>query len=135
MVPAARHILYGFNLPGREFHKLQDYKDDDEHGGGRIILGMLQNAEVVNRVIYVARIYDGTHIGQERFEAIKEAARSVVTQNSYNCVTKTHQRLLTQEQEIPWEKPKRTVRQTHITTAVQQWSEEREGSDSGSEDQ
>ena len=52
-------------LPGRDFHLLRDYDDDDEHGMARSLLSMLEESNIVNRILMVARFYDGTHIGRK----------------------------------------------------------------------
>ena len=89
--PEARSVMCGFRIPGRPFHTLQDYCDDNEHGGGHTILRMLVRSEIVNRAMFVARIFQGEHIGKKRFKGIEQAVRSAITRGSYNEVTKSHQ--------------------------------------------
>ena len=55
MAQGARHIMCAFRLPGKEFHRLQSYNDDDEHGGGNTILRLLESSEIMNRAMFVAR--------------------------------------------------------------------------------
>ena len=65
----AAHIMCGFRLFGQSFHVKQDYSDDGEVGGGTTILAKLKELGV-NIAVFVARYYDGVHIGKRRFELI-----------------------------------------------------------------
>ena len=97
--PQARHVVCACKIPGRNFHTLCDSADDDEHGMGNVLLRMLEEANCNNRAVYVARKYDGTHIGPKRYDAFKDAARSAVTHSPFNHVLGTHQALLSKEEE------------------------------------
>lgn len=47
-------------------------KDDDgESGAGNIMLKMLDQAQLHNRLIIVARWYGGVHLGADRFRHVK----------------------------------------------------------------
>ena len=92
----ARHIVMAMRFPGRNWHILQDYQDDDEHGAGRQLLSMLQKAEIFNRAVFVVRYYGGKHLGPSRFNAFVEAAQSAITHDPYNHFNK--------ENQTPWPK-------------------------------
>ena len=89
--PESRSVMCGFRIPGRAFHTLQDYSDDDEHGGGRAILRLLEKSEIRNRAVFVARVFHGEHIGRKRFDEIVNAAKSAISRSTYNEITKEHQ--------------------------------------------
>ena len=65
--------------------------DDGEHGGGRALLKLMEKSEIHNRVILVARIYHGEHIGKKCFEGITSAAKSAISRSTFNEVTRCHQ--------------------------------------------
>ena len=82
-----RHAICSFRMPGRSFHTQQDFFDDDEHNGGSYLLNLLTAADIQSRAIVVVRIYDGTHIGPRRFNAIFDAAKSAVEKMPRNVIT------------------------------------------------
>ena len=83
----ARHIVCAFNLPHRLFHTHQDFFDDDEHSGGAFLLQLLTEANIVNRVLFVVRRYNGTHIGSKRYDAMRNAVKSALTRAGKNPIT------------------------------------------------
>ena len=95
-----RHIVCGFRLPGRNFALLQDYDDDDEFGAGAVLLKLLEDAQILNRAVFVTRRYGGEHLGPARFQAYAEAAQSAITHDPYNQWSKENQN--------PWPKDKST---------------------------
>ena len=80
----ARHIVMAYRLPGRDFIKYQDGEDDGEWGASRYILNALKYANIMHRVVFVTRRYDGAHIGKKRFEAYLLAARSALANHPEN---------------------------------------------------
>ena len=98
LCPQARHVLGACLIPGRDFHVLADFHDDDEHGIGAELLNILEGSDLINRAVYIARFYDGTHIGPLRVEAILEAAHLALLSGTYNSVTKTFQQPQTKEE-------------------------------------
>ena len=94
----ARHIMCAFRIPHESWHTHEDYQDDNEHTGGKILLDALINSEIFNKVIFVARNYEGEHIGTKKFEGIMEAAKAVMTQYPFNPVTGENQFLWSSEQ-------------------------------------
>lgn len=49
--------------------------DDGEGGAGRIILQMLEKAELKDHMIIVTRWYGGVHLGGDRFRRVQDAVR------------------------------------------------------------
>ena len=91
MHSGARHIICAYRLPGVEFHNLQDYYDDGEHGGGEFLLKMLSEADIYNRVIFVVHEYDGSHIGKLRFDAMEQAVKAAIIKEPFNPIMQEHQ--------------------------------------------
>ena len=77
---SARHIVCTCKLPGHNVLDSGDYEDDSEYGAGRKLLDYMEETELENRAILVARYYDGTHIGPKRFECLISVAKSVINQ-------------------------------------------------------
>ena len=87
----ARHIICACKIPGMNMLELQAYEDDHEHGAGRILLNYMETAGIENRAIFVARKYDGQHIGPKRFDLIINAAKSAMNHKPFNKVTNAFQ--------------------------------------------
>ena len=85
--PDARHIMGACRIPGRPFHINQDCVDDDEHGGGEILLQALINSEIQHRAVFVVLYYDGTHIGPKHKDTILEVAKSAMDRAPENQYT------------------------------------------------
>ena len=83
----ARHIICACIVPGSNVIESVDYCDSDEHGAGHRLLEYMESAELTNRVIFVARHYDGQHIRPKRFELIINATKSAVNQKPLNELT------------------------------------------------
>ena len=95
----ARHVACAVRLPGTNFHILDDYNDNDEHGMGRLLQSILRESQMEHRTLFVARHYD-EHVGPARFKAIKSTATYALTIGSFNKITGKHQ--------FPWSSyPKR----------------------------
>ena len=86
----ARHVICACRLPDRLFHTHQDFCDDDEHNAGQFLLQLLESSEIMNRVVFVVRYYDGAHIGKKRFVAIRDAAASAVDATAFNTITNSY---------------------------------------------
>ena len=83
----ARHVIAAVRIPGRAFHNLQDFNDDEEHAGGAFLLKLLTDSGIQNRAVFVARIYEGTHIGTKRYDAMRDAVVSAINKAQKNTVT------------------------------------------------
>ena len=91
LAQGACHIMCAFRLPGKDFHRMQSYNDDDEHGGGNIILRLLETSDIMNCAVFVAWHYEGVHIGNRRYDLILDTAKAVIEKSSFNEVTHQHQ--------------------------------------------
>ena len=91
--PRARHIICAYILKNIDTPENKNFCDDDEISAGRILLDILQNNQMENRVIFVIRYFGENKIGQDRFKCIRQAAESVLEQNSYNSITGQEQKL------------------------------------------
>ena len=80
----ARHIICACKIPGNTVLNSEGYEDADEHGAGIKLLEYMESANLESRALFVARFYDGQHIGPQRFQCIIDAAKSAVNQKSYN---------------------------------------------------
>ena len=83
----ARHIVAACRIPHRQFHTHEDFFDDDEHSGGAFLLNMLVESEIHNRAVFIMRLYDGTHIGNKRYDAMREAVKSAIDAAPPNRIT------------------------------------------------
>ena len=95
---SARHVIRACALPGRSFPTNVDFHNDDEHGLGAEMLDILEGSDITNRAVFVARHYDGTHIGTKRIDAILDVTHKALLANSHNAVTGTHQHPLTKRE-------------------------------------
>ena len=89
IVPAL-HALYADNRVARATHNIYAYRlrhgggvtehfeDDGEWGAGRVLLKLLKDNDISNRLVCVTRWYGGTHLGKARFQYIEEAARDAL---------------------------------------------------------
>ena len=94
----ARHVVAAWVIPGRSFATLADSQDDDEHGMGETILNQMELSDVTNRAVFVARYYDGTHIGPKRYDAFMNAARNALLAQPLNEIHSGHEYLLAPEE-------------------------------------
>lgn len=72
--PRATHIVCAYLLPGRNFPVTQGNVDDREFGASRHILRKMQQGNYINKAVFVARYYGGTHLGPDRFNIYKDLA-------------------------------------------------------------
>ena len=87
----ARHVVGACRLTGENWHTLQDYDDNDEHGAGALLLHMLSTCKIYQRAVFVARVYDGSHIGNKRWDAFQKAAESAILAAPFNKELGLHQ--------------------------------------------
>ena len=83
----ARHVVAACKIPHREFHTHEDFLDDDEHGGGAFLLSLLDVSDIRNCAVFVVRLYDGTHIGTKRYDAMRKAVHSAIEAAGVNEIT------------------------------------------------
>ena len=89
IVPAL-HVLYADSRIARATHNIyayrlqngnsitEHYEDDGEWGAGRVLLNLLKDNNITNRLVCVTRWYGGTHLGKTRFRYIEEAGRDAL---------------------------------------------------------
>ncbi len=70
-VARAQHNIYAYRLENGHEH----CEDDGEWGAGRVLLNLLREHKITNKMVCVTRWYGGRHLGKARFDHIKEAAR------------------------------------------------------------
>ena len=87
----ARHVMCGARIPGNELYLNEGYEDDGEHGGGKFMLDLLRSNEIEYRAVFVARVYNGTHIKEQRWTEIEKAVMSAVNRSAMNKFTGQHQ--------------------------------------------
>ena len=76
-MPEARHIVCAYIIPG-QLHICKDFQDDGEPGSGRVLLQLMEQLDLKNKVIFVVRKYGGIKIGAARFLCYKQAASSAL---------------------------------------------------------
>ena len=70
----AAHVMMAYKLPGNNKSQDESYCDDGEHGGGRRLLRLLKDSGQLGVMLAVVRVYNGQHIGPNRFELITKTA-------------------------------------------------------------
>ena len=76
-VARATHNIYAYRLKrGTSF--TEHYEDDGEWGAGRLLLKLLRDNHIEDRLVCVTRWYGGSHLGRARFDHILEAARQTL---------------------------------------------------------
>ena len=62
------HVLCAHRLADLRDPRLHDCVDDGEHGGGRVVLKMLCDRQIVNKGVFVARKFAGIHLFDMRYQ-------------------------------------------------------------------
>lgn len=76
-VARANHNLYAYRIQTGS-RILEHYYDDGEYGAGRKLLTLMQENNVINKLICISRWHSGPNIGESRFKHILDAARSIM---------------------------------------------------------
>lgn len=71
----ASHIISAHRLSPPNGPLNQEATDDGEHAGGRLLLHLLQDLDIVNVAVFIVRYFGGTHIGNLRFEIMENLAK------------------------------------------------------------
>ena len=87
----ARHVISAARVPGSSVIDREDYCDDNEHNAGSRLLDLLQDAGIECRAVFVARYYEGEHIGPQRYDAITRAASLAINEKPFNTITQIFQ--------------------------------------------
>ena len=75
--PSSDHIMAAYVL---RTHK--GFQDDGEHGAAHRLLKLIQEEEMNNIYVFVVRNFGGTHLGQCRFEIIRECGKQAISRIS-----------------------------------------------------
>ena len=73
----AKHIVCAYIIPGA-IHTSRDFHDDGEPGSGRVLLQLMEEQQMTNKVLFVVRRYGGVKLGALRYECYRRAALSAV---------------------------------------------------------
>jgi len=74
-VARASHNVYAYRIKTPSGRLIEHYEDDGEWGAGAKVLMMLQDNQVVNKLVCVTRWDGGTYLGSVRFRQIVDAAQ------------------------------------------------------------
>ena len=113
--PESMSISCGYRLAGKDFLQLRGYADDNEHGAGRTLYFTLEDSNIFNRALFVARYYGNKHLGPVRFQLIKDAVRTAIDRSAFNEVTRdvqvvkeatsTSAKVIDSDSEVVFKKP------------------------------
>ena len=78
--PDSTHTIVAYRLAGLNKAYDEDYLDNSEHGMGRRILSQIIQKDATNITIIVLRHFSGIHIGNRRFEIVKNLVSDVMDQ-------------------------------------------------------
>ena len=78
----ARHIVCCYRINGLPVHEAEGFCDDQEPGGGRVLLRWMRDHRLNNRACFVVRKYGGIKMGPERFVCLKEAIKDAIQKDS-----------------------------------------------------
>ena len=76
--PGARHIVCAYRINHPEKQHSDDYQDDGEPGAGRSILKLMEDNNISNQVVFVARRYGGIRMGADRFQCYVQSAKAAL---------------------------------------------------------
>ena len=79
--PDARHIVCAYWIKEDSStppQYIKDFQDDGEPGAGRVLLDILEDRNLNETAIFVARKYGGTKMGADRFTMYSYAAKSAL---------------------------------------------------------
>ena len=73
-VAAATHLISAYRFENGN----HSWEDDGDFGLGRYLYKLLDESDVKNRIVFLSRDFGGTHMGQRRFDIVKELFREVM---------------------------------------------------------
>ncbi|KAB8289716.1 hypothetical protein EYC80_010627 [Monilinia laxa] len=80
-VSDASHNITAFRVQG-DHGIIEDWNDDGESGGGKHILGVLQNNDIVGVLLVVSRWYGGVMLGPDRWRIMTQVSNDALSQRS-----------------------------------------------------
>ena len=75
---SASQVFCGYRVFGSSFHKLQDFVDAQEHGGGKSILDAIKATNVWNISVFIVRYHNGPNLGARRYQIINDMTKQVI---------------------------------------------------------
>lgn len=78
-VSDASHNITAFRVQG-DHGIIEDWNDDGESGGGKHILGVLQNNDIVGVLLVVSRWYGGVMLGPDRWRIMTQVSNDALSQ-------------------------------------------------------
>ena len=75
---SASHVMCGYRIFGAKFFSLQDYSNDGEYSGGKVILDQIKAAKIWNMAVFVVRYHEGPNLGKLRLQIIADLAKDVI---------------------------------------------------------
>ena len=89
--PHAKSIMLGYSIPGMPRFSHEEYCDDKEVGGGKVIMNLIKRNRLCNIAIFVVRIHKNSNIGVKRFDCIRQAVLKVMEPKPFNKYTNSRQ--------------------------------------------
>ena len=74
-VAGAKHNTYAYRIKSPDGY-VEHYEDNGEYGAGSMLLDLLKDENVDNKLVCVTRWYGGTHLGRARFDHIINTAKA-----------------------------------------------------------
>ena len=74
----ATHIMYAYRIGNSGDNVESGFHDDDEVGGGSILMNLLESKNITNTFISVTRMKNGPNIGPSRFKHIENCAKELL---------------------------------------------------------
>ena len=108
--PLAKSIMCGYSIPGMPRYQHEEFCDDRETSGGRVIMNLIKKHHLSNIALFVIREQKGGNIGYKRFECIQQAIENVMSRKPYNKFTNSRQYLMPDKQDAFFNNDKRGER-------------------------
>lgn len=78
LLAKANHIMYTYRIGDSGDNIEYGFSDDEEVGGGNILMKLLELNNLANIFICVTRIKSGSNIGAIRFKCIEDCAKQIL---------------------------------------------------------
>lgn len=79
----ATHIISAFRLQNPNGPFNQESSDDGEFGGGRCLMSLLQENDLVDVAIFIIRYYGGKQLGTTRFDTMRALAKTALRKANF----------------------------------------------------
>ena len=75
-IASASHAIAAYRLNSRDGTVTdEDFNDDGDFGMGRKALDAIQNLQMKNVVVFVVRLFGGTHLGPKRVQIVEKLVK------------------------------------------------------------